>query len=105
MPVMIPLQPVASQSVTVLLNQQACLVNVYQKSTGMFTDLYVNNALIIGGVICQNLNVIVRDVYLGFSGDIVFYDSQGASDPYYTGLGSRWFLWYFLPSELPAGIN
>lgn len=106
----VPLQPLAAQTVTVNLNNQACTITVSQKSTGMFIDLYVDNALIIGGVICQNLNVIVRNAYLGFIGDIAFVDTQGdpntglTQDPFYTGLGSRFLLEYFLPSELPAGL-
>ena len=71
---------------------------------GMFCDLLVNDTLIIGGVICENANVIVRDAYLGFVGDIAFFDTQGTSDPSYTGLGSRWILVYLAPADLPAGV-
>ena len=46
----IPLQAVPSQTLNVNLNNQACTINVYQKSTGLFIDLLVNDALIIGGV-------------------------------------------------------
>lgn len=104
MPQVVPLQPTASQSVTVTLNNQACTINVRQTSTGLYLDLYVNNELIIGGVLCENLNVIVRDAYLGFIGDLAFYDTQGDTAPVYTGLGSRYVLEYFAPSELPAGV-
>ena len=58
----------------------------------------------IGGVIAGNLNVIVRSAYLGFVGDLAFIDTQGSDDPVYTGLGARWILTYFAPSELPAGL-
>jgi hypothetical protein len=90
----IPLQAVPSQAVTVNLGGQNCQVNVYQKSTGLFCDLYVNNVLIIGGVICQNLNRIVRSAYLGFTGDLFFADQHGTDDPEYTGIGSRFLLYY-----------
>ena len=100
----VPLQPVPSQTVSVNLNNQACTINVYQKAFGMFCDLLVNDTLIIGGVICENANVIVRDAYLGFVGDIAFFDTQGTSDPSYTGLGSRWILVYLAPADLPAGV-
>ena len=55
-------------------------------------------------MLCENLNVIVRDAYLGFIGDLAFYDTQGDTAPVYTGLGSRYVLEYFAPSELPAGV-
>ena len=103
----IPLQPLPSQTVqTILPPQQAVKLSVYQKNTGMFIDVYVNDALIIGGVICENMNVIVRSTYLGFIGDLAFFDTtpEGA-DPFYSGLGSRWQLAYLSPSELPAGVQ
>ena len=90
----IPLNPVPSQTLSVTLAGQACTINVYQKSTGLFLDLYVSDVLIIGGVICRNCDAIVRDDYLGFVGDLYFTDTQGVSDPYYTDLGSRYVLAY-----------
>jgi len=68
---------------------------------GLFIDVFVNNQLIIGGVICENLNRIVRDSYLGFIGDLIFYDTtKGGNDPDYTGLGSRYLLVYLEQSDL-----
>lgn len=100
---MVPLQPLPSQEVTVILNNQSCRLKVYQKSTGMFIDVYVNDVLIIGGVICEDLTLIVRSIYLPFSGDLAFADVTGArSDPYYTGIGSKYYLFYLLPEEVPV---
>ena len=96
----VPLQPVPSQTVSVALGGKDCQLNVYQKSTGMFMDVYSAGALIIGGVICLNYNRIIRDAYLGFIGDFTFYDLQGATDPVYTGLGSRYVLAYLTASEV-----
>lgn len=90
----VPLQPVSNQAVSVQLGQQNCQINVYQKPTGLYIDLYVDNALIIGGVIAENRNWIVRSTYLGFSGDLFFLDNQGTDDPNYTGLGTRFSLIY-----------
>jgi hypothetical protein len=103
----VPLQPVPNQTLQVQLGQQPCVINVYQQAYGLFVDLYVGNSLIECGVIAQNLNRIVRDGYLGFVGELAFLDSQAtgdlATDPIYTGLGSRYQLLYFEPSDLPAG--
>lgn len=96
----IPLQPAPSQSLTVTLGNQICQIKVYQKFTGLFLDLSVNNALIIGGVLCQNLNRIVRSIYLGFVGDLAFIDNQGNAIPNFTGLGVRYSLAYIEASEL-----
>ena len=101
----IPLNAIPNQTLTVGLGNQACQISVYQKSGGLFLDLYVNNSLIIAGVLCENFNRIVRSLYLGFSGDLVFGDTQGTSDPDYTGLGSRFVLLYLAPEDLPPGAG
>lgn len=95
----IPLQPLPSQIIQVYLGPQVCQLNVYQKSTGMFMDVLVDNVLIIGGVLCLNLNKIVRSAYLGFIGDLAFMDLQGKTDPTYLGLGSRYVLAYLEPGD------
>jgi hypothetical protein len=91
----IPLQAVPAQTLTCQLMGQNTQINVYQKTTGLFVDVGLDNALIIAGVLAYDRNRIVRDVYRGFSGDIAFWDSQGTDDPYYTGIGIRWFLGYW----------
>lgn len=98
----IPLQPIASQLVTATLGNQICTIRVYQKFFGLYLDLAINNAPIVTGVVCQNLNRIVRSAYLGFAGDLCFLDSQGESDPDYTGLGSRFSLAYLEQDELAS---
>jgi hypothetical protein len=103
--VIVPLNAVPNQNVNVTLDGQATTLHVYQTLYGVFIDVFVNNVLVIGGVICQNLNRIVRDTYLGFLGDLMFLDNEGSSDPQYTGLGARWSLIYLFPSDLPAGAG
>lgn len=98
----VPLQQVPNQAVSVILSNQSCQVNVYQKFFGLFMDVYVADTLIIGGVLCQNLNRIVRSAYLGFQGDLGFWDTQGTGDPYYTGVGKRYQLVYLTPAELTS---
>jgi len=96
----VPIQTLPSQQVQIQLDGQPCQLNIYQQTFGLYMDVYVNGTLIIGGVICQNLNRIVRSLYLGFSGDFAFVDTQGSTDPVYTGLGSRYLLEYFDADEL-----
>lgn len=93
----IAVQPVPSQTVTATLGGQPCKMTIYQKSTGLFMDVYLNGSPIIVGVLCQNANPIVREAYLGFVGDLTFLDTQGLDPPYYSGLGSRWILAYLQP--------
>ena len=96
----IPLQPVPSQTLQVVLSNQSCILSVYQSPGGLFMDILVNDAPIKLGAICQNLNRIVRKLYLGFVGDFVWLDTSGAGgDPYYSGLGSQFQLIYLTAAE------
>lgn len=90
----IPLAAEPSQQVTTTINEQRMTLAVYQKRFGLFVDVYNDNGLVIGGVLAKNLNLIVRSAYLGFAGDLFFYDTQGTSDPDYTGLGDRFIFLY-----------
>jgi len=97
----IPLQPIPSQVVRCILNGQACKIAVYQKSTGVFIDLYVADRLIVAGAFALTGNKLVRSEYLGFVGDIGFIDVRPddpseveAGEVYYTGIGSRFLLAY-----------
>lgn len=90
----IPLAATPSQRLSVVLAQQNCGLALYQKRTGLYLDLYVAGNLIMAGVLCRNLVYLVREAYLGFSGDLAFVDIAGSDDPQYAGLGTRWQLLY-----------
>lgn len=103
----IPIADVPSQTLSVQLAGQNCKINLYTKTTGFYCDLYLNGSLLIGGVICQNLNRIVRDSYFGFTGDLCFLDTQGSftlpsngDDPSTPGLGTRFLFCYMEASDL-----
>lgn len=94
MDLIVPLAAVPAQTLSIELGGQQCRLAVRQKATGMYVDLYVNDALIIGGRIARNLARIVRSSYLGFAGDLAFFDTAGKTDPTYDGLGTRYVLLY-----------
>lgn len=99
-PVLIPVSAVASQVVTVLLADQRTRLEIFQKRTGLFLNLFVNDSPILEGAPCRDRVFIVRDAYLGFKGDLSFedvVDLNYPSDPYYTGLGVRFLLTYWPP--------
>lgn len=96
----VPIKPVPSQALTTVLGGQNCRIAVYQKSTGLFLDLLVDNEPIVSAAICRDRVNLVRQAYLGFVGGLVFCDTQGVSDPTYGGLGSRYLLAYLDPSDL-----
>lgn len=88
----IPLAVAPFQTLTVQLGAQSCSLTVRQRQTGVFVDLYVRDSPIFEGVKALDRNRLVRDRYLGFTGDLFFVDAQGTSDPAYTGFGGRFLL-------------
>lgn len=85
---------IESQSFNVVLAQQSCTINLYQKSTGLFLDLLVGKKKIATGVLCRDRVKMIKGKHKGFVGDLTFVDKEGATDPEYTKLGSRYFLAY-----------
>jgi hypothetical protein len=100
---LVPVQPFPNQTLQVSLANQPVVLTIYQTAYALHVDVYVGNALIVAGVVAQNLNRIVRDEYLGFIGDLAFLDTDGTDDPVFTGLGSRFLLLYLEEQDLPAG--
>lgn len=98
----IPVKPLPNQTLQVQLAGQSCTIDVAQNAYGLFFSLFVGQNQIIAGVICENLNRIVRSLYLGFVGDFIFQDTQGDTDPVYTGLGARYQLLYLEEADLPS---
>lgn len=96
----VPVQPLPNQTLLVQLGTQACTLDITQNAYALLMDVFVGNTMIISGVICENLNRIVRSAYLGFIGDLVFLDTQGETDPVYTGLGARYVLIYLEATDL-----
>ena len=101
---LVPTQPIPSQTLTAQLAGQQTQINIYQKDQGLFMDVYSDDNLIVSGIICENANPIVRYEYFGYSGDFIWWDSQGDDDPQYSGLGTRYNLIYLEPADLPTGI-
>lgn len=94
------LQSVPSQTLKSLLSGQQTSISLYLLSDGkMYMDVQLNNKLVVSGVLVRNNVKIIRNTYFGFKGDFVVTDTQGSSDPEYTGLGARWQLVYLTASE------
>lgn len=96
----IPCQQVPAQKFNIQLAGQNCTITLYQKTTGLFLDLTLNDVVLFTGVICRNRVRLVREAYLGFIGDLSFIDTQGVDDPVYTGLNDRWLFVYLAPSDI-----
>ena len=98
----IPVAAVPNQIEAVPLEGQSYILVLNQRSTGLFMDVFMNGEAIILGVLCENRNLIIRNRYLGATGDFYFVDTQGEEDPDYTGLNSRFLLMYAENADLEA---
>jgi len=104
----IPLQAVPNQVVSCNLAGQPVQLHVRTLTTGLFVDIYLNNAILKAGMIAQDRHLLVRDAYWGFTGDLAFFDTLATppnyegEDPTYTGLGAQFLLVYLTPAEVAS---
>lgn len=98
----IPVSAVPNQVEAVPLEGQSFILQLCQRSSGLYMDVFMNGQGIIFGVLCENRNLIIRNRYFGSPGDFYFVDTQGDADPEYTGIGSRYLLMYAENAELVA---
>jgi hypothetical protein len=104
MALIVPLIPAPVQTTSLLLNGARVKLNVYYKYTGLFIDVFINDAPLLYGILCQYNNPIIRDTYLGFPGELVWIDTFGTqADPTYQGIGGQFCLAFFYPGEYGNG--
>lgn len=99
----VPLQTAPNQTLAVTLARQAAQVALRQNGGALYFDLRVGDAYIVRTRICRDRQRLLLDAqYRGFVGDFAFIDTQGESDPEYTGLGdvsARYQLIYLAAGE------
>lgn len=102
----IPLQPVPAQRLQVVLDDQNCTLVLYSRGGRLYADLDAGSDVVFRGAVCRCGADIVQSPTLRFSGSLHFYDTQGAQDPEYDGLGSRFILLYLSDGEnVPAALQ
>ena len=78
----VPLKAVPSQSLLSVLDGQSIQLDIFEKQSGLFANIWLDNVVVLAGVLCQNLNQLVRDAYLGLAGDFVFRDTNASARPH-----------------------
>lgn len=78
---------------------QNCQITIYQKPQGVFVDIAADGVAIAAGTLAHDVTPLVSRTYAGFSGNLMFVDTQGKSDPDYSGMGSRYSLVYLTADE------
>lgn len=95
----IPLSSVPAQTLKVKLNDQNCEMRVYYRFGSTYMDLVTNGTPVVTGAICRDRQNIIQIAQNAFSGQLLFVDMLGASDPLYEGFGERWRLFYKAADE------
>lgn len=98
--IQVPLSAVPSQTLAITLRGQACRISVRSLGENLYFDLVSGTTPIVTARICRNLQRLLIDAkYRRFVGDFMFIDTQGDEQPAYTGLNSRWLLYYLEANE------
>ena len=99
----IPIRAVSNQTLFTTLGSQDVQINIRQRITGVYFDLYLSNTRLVSAVYGRNMTPMVVDAYLGFVGDVMWVDTLGLNqDPVWSGLGTQFALVYLSASDLSA---
>jgi len=96
----IPVQPIPSQSVKCVLEEQNVIVKITQSYNGINADVSVNGEAVSTAVIIRNAVQLCATNRYKLSGALFIIDTQGDEDPFAEGLGERFILVYLSGSEL-----
>lgn len=96
----IPLQPITNQEFVIMLEQRDWNIRLIQRLNRMYLSLWIDNIEIWSGSICRDRLPFVQSKTQNVTGNLVFVDMEGTSDPTYEGLGSRYKLFYFTDDEI-----
>ena len=91
----IDVQPVPSQNISAVVNNQNCVIKLRQ----LGDERQYFSLSVAGVVICQNVLIqhgipLSSAAYSGFIGDFYCVDLNGTDYPDYTQWGVRWVLLY-----------
>lgn len=90
----IPLQQVPNQSVSCVLGDQACVIEIRLLGENLFLSLSKDSTPICQNVLLVDRSAIVRAAYTGFIGDLIVLDRFGQENPDWQQWGDRFVLLY-----------
>lgn len=90
----IPVQAVANQELSCILDGQLARINLTTTNYGLFADVLYASVPVASGRLCLDRTDINPDRYRGLPQFLGFADLQGADDPHFDGFGTRYLLLY-----------
>ena len=103
--VTIPLSPIPSQKIKVVLDDQDCEISILMRGQHLYLDLTVDGIVIQQGALLLDYVSAIQIPTRFFKGTLAMFDTQGNEAPRYTGLGDRWQLCYWSEGEDGAPFN
>ena len=100
--VTIPLAPIPTQRLRIVLDNQDCEMELLTRGDHMFFNLTSNGTVIQNGAIVEDAVSIIQNPNDVFTGTLAMVDTRGNSAPWYDGLNERWFLCYWSEGEAGA---
>ena len=101
--IIIPVQATANQAFSCVLDDQRAQIALTTTDYGLFADVSYQGVSVAAGRLCEDRTDLNPDRYRGLPQFLGFVDTQGATDPVYTGFGTRYFLIYGSPPLAPVG--
>ena len=99
----IPLTAAPAQTLSIILGGQRCQIALQQRASILYLDLSNDDSPIVRNKACRNLSrVLLASQYFNFIGDLIFFDTQGDTDPQFAGLEGRYQLLYLEPDDIAA---
>ena len=99
MPSVISLSAVPSQKLQVVLEDQDVELSILQRGEHVYADITGNGVVLRQGALCIDRVPILQPGTTDFSGNLVFVDLWGTSDPQWQEYGSRFVLLYYTAAE------
>lgn len=103
--VIIPVNAEPNQRFSIVLDNQNCTFELYQRYDRLYATMYVDDVTIISGVICLDCVSLIQTATTAFSGFICFVDTLGNEPPQWEGLGDRWQLVFFTAQEVAEIVS
>lgn len=101
----VPLSPIPSQTLKIVLDDQDCEISVLTRGPNLYLDLTVDGVIIQQGALLLNYVSAIQIPSRSFKGTLAMFDTQGNEAPRWDGLGSRWLLFYWSEGEEYAPRN
>lgn len=101
----LPVRPEPNQRFSIVLNDQNCTVELFQRYDRLYLNLYVDDTAVVSGVVCLNQQNLIIPTTTKFIGYLYFADTLGNSAPQWEELGTRYELIYASPEEMTEVVS